>query len=149
MKNTKFSFGRIVLLMVVLLVGGGCDRAATPAPTSTLTPIAATAALSQNLPAKITVDTAYAKYQSGTFFLDVRTRQEWDEAHIPNATLIPLDELPQRLSEIPVDQEIVVVCRSGNRSKTGRDVLLQAGFNHVTSMQGGLMAWQAQGYPVE
>jgi rhodanese-related sulfurtransferase len=41
----------------------------------------------------------------------------------------------------------VVVCRSGNRSQAGRDILLQAGFN-VTSMSGGLNEWRASGYPV-
>jgi len=59
-----------------------------------------------------------------------------------------LDELPARLNELPKDQEIVVVCRSGNRSQQGRDILLNAGFN-ATSMAGGLKEWYAKGYPTE
>ena len=43
---------------------------------------------------EISVDQAYEKYQAGTFLLDVRTQEEWDEYHAPNTTLIPLDELP-------------------------------------------------------
>jgi len=39
------------------------------------------------------------------------------------------------------------VCRSGNRSKQGRDILLDAGFTQVTSMAGGLNEWKAAGYP--
>lgn len=97
---------------------------------------------------EISVDEAYAKYESGIFVLDVRTQEEWDEYHAPNTTLIPLDQLPARLSELPKDQEIVVVCRSGNRSQQGRDILLDAGFN-ATSMAGGLKEWYAKGYPVE
>ena len=62
-------------------------------------------------------------------------------------TLIPLDELPNRLSELPKDQEIVVICHSGNRSQQGRDILLNAGFN-ATSMTGGLLAWYDKGYPL-
>ena len=65
-----------------------------------------------------------------------------------NTTLIPLDQLASRVNEVPRDQEIVVVCRSGNRSQQGRDILLQAGFEQVTSMQGGLNEWRATGYPV-
>jgi rhodanese-related sulfurtransferase len=100
-------------------------------------------------PSEISISQAYEKYQQGVFFLDVRTQAEWDSFHIPNTTLIPLDQLPTRLNEVPQDREIVVVCRSGNRSKTGRDQLRQAGYDQVTSMSGGVNAWQAAGYPVE
>lgn len=81
--------------------------------------------------------------------LDVRTVEEWNEFHAPNTTLIPLDELASRVDEVPRDREIVVVCRSGNRSQQGRDILLNAGFEKVTSMTGGLNEWRARGYPIE
>ena len=103
---------------------------------------------SSTLAREISVDQAYEMYQAGAFVLDVRTQAEWDEYHAPNTTLIPLDELPSRLSELPKDKEIVVVCRSGNRSQQGRDILLQAGYN-ATSMAGGLKEWYAKGYPTE
>jgi len=99
------------------------------------------------LPAFVSVDEAHQMYTEGTFVLDVRTPEEWNEFHVPNTTLIPLDELASRVNELPKDQPIVVVCRSGNRSQAGRDILLQAGFN-VTSMNGGLNEWRASGYPV-
>ena len=99
------------------------------------------------LPAEITVDEAYEKYENGVYFLDVRTPEEWVEYHAPNTTLIPLDQLEARVNEVPHDQEVVVVCRSGNRSQVGRDILRQAGHDQVTSMAGGLKAWQASGYP--
>ena len=104
---------------------------------------------SQTLPAEISIDEAYQKYQAGTFVLDVRTQEEWDEYHAPNTTLIPLDQLPARVLEVPQGQEIVVICRSGNRSQVGRDILLDAGFEQVTSSAGGLKAWSAAGYPIE
>lgn len=97
---------------------------------------------------EISVDQAYEKYQAGAFLLDVRTQEEWDEYHAPGTTLIPLDQLPARLNELPKNQEIVVVCRSGNRSQQGRDILLNAGFD-ATSMAGGLKEWYARGYPTE
>ena len=96
----------------------------------------------------ISVDEAYQMYQGGTFVVDVRTQEEWDEYHVPNTTLIPLDQLPNRLSEVPKDKKILVVCRSGNRSQQGRDILLSAGYN-ATSMAGGLKEWYAKGYPIE
>ena len=99
------------------------------------------------LPASVSVDEAYQMYQEGTFVLDVRTPEEWNEFHAPNTTLIPLDELASRVDELPKDQPIVVVCRSGNRSQAGRDILLQAGFD-ATSMNGGLNEWRAKGYTV-
>jgi len=101
-----------------------------------------------SLPREIGVDEAYGMYQSGTFVLDVRTVEEWNEFHAPNSTLIPLDELPTRISELPRNQEIVVVCRSGNRSQQARDILLGAGFDQVTSMAGGLNEWRTKGYPI-
>lgn len=102
-----------------------------------------------SLPSAISVDEAHEKYQAGAFVLDVRTQEEWDEYHAPNTTLIPLDQLVARLNEIPRDREIVVVCRSGNRSQQGRDILLEAGFKQVTSMTGGLNEWRSKGYPIE
>jgi rhodanese-related sulfurtransferase len=97
----------------------------------------------------ISVSEAYSLYQNGAFVLDVRTQEEWNEYHAPNTTLIPLDQLPSRLNEIPHDRQIVVVCRSGNRSQQGRDILLNAGFKQVTSMSGGLNEWRASNYPIE
>jgi rhodanese-related sulfurtransferase len=98
--------------------------------------------------AEISVDEAYQMYQDGTFVLDVRTQEEWDEYHVPNTTLIPLDELPNRVSEVPQGQKIVVICRSGNRSDDGRDILRQAGYD-ATSVTGGVKEWYAKGYPIE
>ena len=100
------------------------------------------------LPVEVNADDGYKMVQAGAFMLDVRTQQEWDEYHSPNAALIPLDQLPARLSEVPKDRDVLVVCRSGNRSQQGRDILLAAGFN-ATSMSGGMKDWYAKGYPIE
>lgn len=84
---------------------------------------------------------------AGAFILDVRQPEEWNEYHVPGSTLIPLGELEARVKELPRDKQVVVVCRSGNRSATGRDILLRAGFPQVTSLAGGLIQWRAVGYP--
>ncbi len=101
-----------------------------------------------SLSAEVNAEAGYQMVQEGAFMLDVRTQEEWDEYHSPNATLIPLDQLQTRLSEVPKDKEILVVCRSGNRSQQGRDILLAAGYN-ATSMTGGMKDWYAKGYLIE
>lgn len=98
-------------------------------------------------PREISVEEAVAKRDAGAFILDVRRPEEWNDFHVPDSTLIPLAELSGRVNELPKDQEIVVVCRSGNRSAQARDLLLDAGFTQVTSMAGGLTQWKAAGYP--
>jgi rhodanese-related sulfurtransferase len=100
-----------------------------------------------HVPGEISVQDAYAMRNAGAFILDVREPDEWNQTHIPGATLIPLLELKSRLSEVPKDKEVVVVCRSGNRSKQGRDILLKAGYEQVTSMKGGMTQWESAGYP--
>ena len=124
----SIGFGLAALMTVITLAH------CAPAPAGTL-------------PAEISVADALAKRASGAFMLDVRQPDEWAEYHMPNSTLIPLEKLDARLSELPRDREIVVVCRSGNRSAAGRDILKQAGFQQVTSMAGGLAQWRAAGYP--
>jgi rhodanese-related sulfurtransferase len=98
-------------------------------------------------PREISAAEAAAKRDSGAFILDVREPDEWNQFHVPDSTLIPLGELASRVNELPKDKEIVVVCRSGNRSAKGRDILLGAGFTQVTSMAAGLTQWKAAGYP--
>lgn len=125
----------IVALVVYLLLQMGGANSNTPT-TNTLS-------------STISVSEAYDMHQKGAFILDVRTVEEWNEFHAPDSTLIPLDQLVSRLNEVPRDRQIVVVCRSGNRSQQGRDILLNAGFEGVTSMAGGLNEWRANGFPIE
>ena len=96
---------------------------------------------------EVNVQEAAKLRDEGAFILDVRELSEWTAGHIPGATLIPLGELENRLVEVPKDTKIVVVCRSGNRSAQGRDILLKAGYENVTSMAGGMNDWVAAGYP--
>jgi rhodanese-related sulfurtransferase len=98
---------------------------------------------------EITPAQAYAKYQQGAFFLDVRSQDEWNQFHIKGSTLIPLDQLTNRLSELSKDKDIVVVCLSGHRSLSGITILQQAGFTHISCLSGGLQAWMDASYPVE
>jgi rhodanese-related sulfurtransferase len=101
----------------------------------------------QPLPAEVSPAEAAAMKDTGAVLLDVREQSEWDAGHVSGATLIPLGELATRMSELPKDKDIVVMCRTGVRSAKGRDALLQAGFARVTSVKGGITAWSSGGLP--
>ncbi|HLP29052.1 MAG TPA: rhodanese-like domain-containing protein [Candidatus Didemnitutus sp.] len=75
--------------------------------------------------------------------LDVRQPEEYAEQHIPNSLLIPLGELPDRVDELEDyrDKEIVVICRSGNRSGQACMFLTMSGFENVVNMRGGMLSW--------
>ena len=79
-------------------------------------------------------------------FVDVREPYEWEAGHIDGALLIPLGELVARLDDLP-DDEIVVVCRSGNRSGRAVAWLVANGFD-AANLAGGMKAWAALGRPM-
>lgn len=81
--------------------------------------------------------------------LDVRTQQEYDSGYLKNSLLIPVDELEERINEVPKGKPIIVYCRSGNRSARAADILINNGFSPVYDMQGGILEWIEKGYPVE
>jgi rhodanese-related sulfurtransferase len=101
------------------------------------------------VPNEVTAAQAYQKYRAGALFVDVRTQEEWNQGHIAKSLLIPLDELPNRLNELPKDRDLVVVCHSGVRAKEGATILRNAGFTRVSCLSGGLQAWVDAGYPIE
>ncbi len=92
---------------------------------------------------------AYQLYQEGVYTVDVRTPEEWDEGHIPGATLIPLSELVERSGELPKGEPILLYCRSGNRSLQAMNLLAAEGFSNLSTMDGGFIDWVAAGYPAE
>ena len=95
---------------------------------------------------KITVTDVQKKIsaKNNILFLDVRTAAEFEGplGHITGAVLIPVQELEQRVDELNEHKkkEIIVICRSGNRSQTGTRILISHGFNAV-NMLGGMKAW--------
>ena len=73
--------------------------------------------------------------------IDVRTPEEYEIAHISGARLIPLSELPDRVAELPRDEDIVLHCKSGARSARALSLLREQGFTRVKNMTGGIAAW--------
>jgi adenylyltransferase/sulfurtransferase len=92
---------------------------------------------------ELSVEQLQRKRQVGESFLllDVREPQEYEIARIDGGVLIPLRELPQRLSELAADQETVVYCHAGVRSAHAVQILRNAGFSRAINLTGGIDAW--------
>ncbi|WP_317366566.1 rhodanese-like domain-containing protein [uncultured Tyzzerella sp.] len=74
--------------------------------------------------------------------LDVRTEEEFNESHIDNAILLPLDEIDEKIEEIfkDKDETILVYCKSGIRSKYASQIMAQKGYTNVLEF-GGIVDW--------
>lgn len=134
------------VFIVLALAGCGVQAAAPVAPVV----IESASEEGALLPVTLSVDAVHALYAAGEIsIIDVRETYEYDAGHIPGAALIPLGELPARLDEIPPDETVVVVCRSGNRSSQAQRFLAGEGFDNVHNMLGGMNAWANAGHEIE
>jgi rhodanese-related sulfurtransferase len=112
------------------------DPSPTPATYTTMSVTEAHDRLSQNPSAVI---------------VDVRQPEEWATTGVPvGAKLIPLPDFEQRApAELPKDQDIYVICNSGNRSRTASDILIKLGYTKVFNVEGGIQAWLQASLPTE
>jgi len=88
--------------------------------------------------------------RDGVALIDVREDNEWKAGHIKGARHIPLGKLQKKLGDIKDESptEVVLYCRSGNRSATAANILVKGGFENVSHLGGGVLAWESQNYPV-
>ena len=77
--------------------------------------------------------------------LDVREPREYYRGHIPEASLYPLVQMMQSGPQLSLETPIVLVCRTGRRSRRAANQLAQAGYHNVTVLQGGMLAWENAG----
>lgn len=96
---------------------------------------------------EISVD-ALDESQGDFALIDVRNPDEYEEAHVPGVTLIPLPELLGRLDEVPADRRVYVICRSGIRSEKAARHMIERGID-ATNVTGGMLAWIDAGKAVE
>jgi len=82
------------------------------------------------------------------YLLDVREDEEWAAGHAPGATHLPMMQVPARLDEIPVDRDVVVVCRVGGRSAEVVAYLHHLGRDNAVNLNGGMVAWARAGRPM-
>jgi rhodanese-related sulfurtransferase len=82
------------------------------------------------------------------FLLDVRTTDEYRQAHLKGAVLIPIDQVERRLREIPKDKTVLVYCAVGSRSRAVAGFLVQQGYREVYNMRDGIIGWYRNGLPL-
>lgn len=81
--------------------------------------------------------------------VDVRTPRERQEKRIGGSVAIPLNQLGERLSELPANRALIVYCAGGYRSSIAASLLQRAGFAQVDELAGGIAAWEAANLPTE
>jgi sulfur dioxygenase len=92
-----------------------------------------------------------AEIRTSVTLIDVREPHEFtgELGHVPGSRLVPLASVLDASHSWPRDNEMVMICRSGNRSGRAAQVLAAAGFTHVMNLTGGMLAWNAAGLPIE
>lgn len=88
-----------------------------------------------------------AAHSDGAVVVDVREPGEYVTGHVPGATLVPMGQVQARLSELPKDLPIYLICASGNRSLSAASYLTRVGYD-ARSVSGGTGAWTRAGHPV-
>ena len=109
-------------------------------------PAAADAAVARNLSPPEAI--ALIGQRSDIYLLDVRTPGEYRQTRLDGAHLIPIDQLMQRLAELPGDRPILVYCAVGSRSAQVVNYLARRGYPELYNLYGGIYAWAQNGYPV-
>jgi len=131
----------LVCGVVLALCGGSAAHAA----------VQATGAEERAEVAEITPHHAHERQQQGALLVDVREEDERAQGVAAGALGVPLAELiaePARY--LPdAEAEILLICRSGQRSRRAAERLLQQGYTRVVSVQGGTLRWQGEGLPMQ
>lgn len=100
----------------------------------------------------IGTDNAKSMIEQGVRIIDVRQPEEWQSGHIAEATLVPINSIyafGNALKELhlPEDEEVIFVCRSGQRSATACEIAMVAGLKKVYNLANGMIGWGNKGYP--
>lgn len=82
------------------------------------------------------------------YLLDVRTPQEYKQANLKGAALIPIDEFERRANEVPRNKPVLVYCAVGSRSKPVANYLARRGIKEVYNMSDGIVGWYRNGFPI-
>jgi rhodanese-related sulfurtransferase len=133
-------FWLLLLLFSVNLAGCGATQSAEA-------PVVAGALA----PGRISPNDYQANFvdkQQKHLLIDVRTQEEYASSIIAGAINIPLQEVQQRLNELPKDEPVILYCRSGNRSNQAFQLLKDAGYTQIYDL-GGIVQWESAGMPVQ
>ena len=83
----------------------------------------------------------------GALIIDVREPNEYAQIRAKGAVLLPLGRLNSRVKDLPRDRELLLMCRTGGRSQNATQFLAANGFENVTNITGGIVAWHQAGLP--
>ncbi len=83
------------------------------------------------------------------YVVDVRTTQEWNDGHIESAHHMDLAEFQQKLESIPKESQVAITCGAGFRSSVAASILKNSGHENVSSIQGGMRAWNQANLPIK
>ena len=83
----------------------------------------------------------------GALIIDVREPNEYAQLRAKGAVLLPLGRLNNRVKDLPRDRELLLMCRTGGRSQNATQFLAANGFENVTNINGGIVAWYQAGLP--
>jgi rhodanese-related sulfurtransferase len=102
----------------------------------------------------IGTDEAKTLIEQGVRVIDVRQPDEWQGGHIAQATLVPLNGIyafgkALKELEIPEEEPVIFVCRSGQRSASASEVALVAGLKKVYNLANGMNGWVNRNYSIE
>ena len=81
--------------------------------------------------------------------IDVRNQDGWGEGHVPNATLIPVDDIFSRIDELDRDKNLLFICAMGVRSALACEMAAAFEYTNLFNIEGGTGAWVEEGYPIE
>jgi rhodanese-related sulfurtransferase len=85
--------------------------------------------------------------EAGVPLIDVREPDEYSQAHVPGATLVPLATVPAQLAQVPTEGTVYVICAVGGRSRRAAEFYRSRGIDAV-NVAGGTRAWIDAGHPV-
>jgi rhodanese-related sulfurtransferase len=92
---------------------------------------------------------ALRRVKKGDLLIDVRQPSELRDLRVAKAVNVPLGELHTYAAGLDADKPVMLVCRSGSRSRRAAGALVKAGFTDVSNVRGGLAAWSRAGLPLK
>lgn len=142
--SRRWGIGAALVLSVTFLTG--CSSAGTDAP-------APPAAASQQQPSGVELVSPAGFQQAiegGAELIDVRTPEEFAAGHIEGAVNIDIasSDFATRISQLDPKKTYAVYCHSGNRSGVATTQMANSGFTNVYDLDGGIIAWEQDGYPL-
>ena len=137
----------LAISFCAMMLATACNSSEEPKPQAVAKKVETTqpaAAVVEQKVAPITMidwPKAFEMNKAGAVLLDVRTPAEVAKGMASESAVnVPLQELPQRLSEVPKDKDLLVYCRSGKRSMAASKFLVENGYTRVFNVEGGILA---------